>query len=289
MRDIIKLVLTLAVVGILSASLLTGVNAITAPIIVERQEREYLEAIRQYFPDMAEFKTEPLDGDSVDLIYGPGGVVLGVIGTFSQAGFEGPIIYNLVVSAAGEILGIRVISHSETPGIGDVIAQEDFERQFVGKSHRDPIQAGVDVDIITGATVSTAAMIVSVRQSLAVITENFLDLEDDSFDITSVPDGTYRGSAMGYNDEILVEVTVLAGRIIEIIVLENSETPTRFIEAYPAVPERIIETQSLDVDTRTGATISGDAIIQAVLNALQKGLESDPDDEADTGGGDNGE
>ncbi len=41
MRDIIRLSLTLCVVGILSAFLLTVVHGITEPIIIERQEQEY--------------------------------------------------------------------------------------------------------------------------------------------------------------------------------------------------------------------------------------------------------
>lgn len=285
MRDILRLIITLFVVGVASAVLLTGLNAVTAPIIEEREEREYREAIQYFFPDMASFEEDAVEGVTVDRVYDAGGAFLGVIGTFREPGFEGYIYYNLAVNSAGEILGIRIVSHSETPGIGDVIAREEFKKQFTGKTYLDPIEAGNDVDIITGATVSTQAVVGSVRRSLAEVVQNFLDIEEEVFDITAVPDGTYTGSAMGHRGEILLEVTFSEGRIVEITILDNSETPTYFIEAHPAISDLIIETQSLDIDTRTGATVSGDAIVRAVFEALQKGLESG----MDNGGGEDGE
>ncbi|MFU8794871.1 MAG: FMN-binding protein, partial [Dethiobacteria bacterium] len=44
--------------------------------------------------------------------------------------------------------------------------------------------------------------------------------------------------------------------------------PEYFRESNPLIPERIIEEQSLDIDTSTGATFSAKGIVQAVLNAL---------------------
>jgi RnfABCDGE-type electron transport complex G subunit len=277
-HNILKLSITLTVVAILSASLLTYVHGVTAPIIAERQEREYRQALELFFPDFESFESEQYDNDYFDLIYDQSGQLMGIMATVQQQGYDGAITYNLAIDGNGEILGLDIISHSETPGIGDVIVTDYFREQFVGKGFADPITAGEDVDIVSGATVSTAAVINSVRRVIGVIAENILGQETADIDITAVPDGIYEGSAPGLAGMITVAVEVEGGRIVSIEVLEHSETPTYFIEAYPLIPEQIIAEQHFDIDTKTGATESAKGIIDAVRAALTAALE-------DNGGG----
>lgn len=275
MRDILRLSITLALVGILSASLLTYINGVTAPIIAERQEAEYRQALELFFPDFDSFESEQQDGDYFDLIYDSSGNLIGIMSTIQQQGYDGYITYNLAVDGEGVILGLLIISHSETPGIGDIITTDSFKEQFIGKSYEDPITAGEDVDIVSGATVSTSAMISSVRRVAGVIAEKYLGQEKDTIDIAAIPDGIYQGSAPGLAGPLTVEVEVAGGVIVSIEVLEHSETPTYFIESYPLIPERIIAEQQLDVDTETGATLSAGSIVDAVRAALSGALEEE--------------
>jgi Na+-translocating ferredoxin:NAD+ oxidoreductase subunit G len=272
-REIIRLSLTLAVVGIVSAAILTGVYIWTAPIIEQRQQDEYLAAVREYFPSVSDTKTEELDGDYFDLVYDSGNTLLGIMATIQTQGYDGLITYNLAVDGAGTVIGMRIISHSDTPGIGDYIENPDFQKQFIGKGPEDPIQPGVDVDTKTGATVSTSAMVSSIRRIVGAIAMAFLDYEEEIFEIALVPDGTYQGTGRGLMGDIRVEVEVEGGRIISIKVLDQSETPTYFVLSHPLIIERIIEEQQLEVDTATGATASAEGIISAVLNALTAALE----------------
>jgi RnfABCDGE-type electron transport complex G subunit len=271
-RNILKLSVTLAVVGIISAALLTGVYNVTAPIIAERQETEYRQALELYFPGFASYDSEEIGEDLFDLIYDNSDNLIGIMGTIGQQGYDGTITYNLALDDLGSIIGVRVVSHTETPGIGDIITTDGFQEQFIGKNYEDPIVAGDDVDAVTGATVSSSAMINSIRRVTGVVAENFLGVESEVIDIAAVPDGTYQGSAPGLGGELTVEVEVSGGVIISIEVIEHNETPTYFIEAYPLIPEQIIAEQHFDVDTQTGATISAVAIIEAVQNALREAL-----------------
>ncbi len=274
MRDIIRLSLTLAIIGIVSAVLLTAVHTVTDPIITERREREYRQALDSFFPGFDTFETKSLDEGQFDLIYDDSGDFKGIMATVDAMGYDGEITYNLAVDSEGEIIGLRIVAHTETPGIGDVIERDSFQEQFLGKSFEDPITAGEDVDIISGSTVSTAAMINSIRHTTMVIAENYLGIEAVEVNISEVPDGVYRGSAQGLMGPILVEVEVSGGEIVDIEVLEQEETPTYFIESYPLIPERIIEEQSLDIDTQTGATASAEGIVNAVINALSEAIDS---------------
>ncbi len=281
MRNIIKLSLTLALVGIISALLLTAARNVTDPIIQDRREADYRAALEDFFPGFDHFETEELEEGQFDLIYDDDGDLIGIMATVAALGYDGDINYNLALDSEGEIVGVRIISHTETPGIGDVIERDSFKEQFAGKSFEDPITSGDDVDIISGATVSTAAMINSIRQTTVVVAENFLGVEAVEVDIAEVPDGTYQGSAQGFAGPIVVEVEVSGGEIVSIEVLEQEETATYFVESYPLIPEQITEEQSLDVDTQTGATASAVGIVNAVENALLEAIGVDVEEPAE--------
>ncbi len=97
--------------------------------------------------------------------------------------------------------------------------------------------------------------------------------EPAEVDISAVPDGTYEGSAEGFKSTIVVEVTVEGGMIVAVEVLEHDETQEYFADADPVIPELIVEEQSLDVDTESGATASADGIVEAVRAALLSAIE----------------
>ncbi len=189
LKNLLKIVLTLVVVTAVSAGLLAGANMLTAPAIARQQEEAYQAALKEYFPAIDDFRRETLEEDTFDLVYDAAGELLGVMASTAVQGYDGPISYNLAVDKEGKILAMRIVEHSETQGVGDVIEKPQFQEQFIGKSYLDPLQPGEDVDTISGATKSTAPMIDSIRRVLAAVAENFLHLEkEEPFDITAVPD-----------------------------------------------------------------------------------------------------
>ena len=80
-------------------------------------------------------------------------------------------------------------------------------------------------------------------------------------------DGTFWGEAFGYTDTIRAELTVDGGRIVDVR-LEHQEKAD--LGAKRIMPARIIETQGLEVDAITGATITSNAIKAAAFNAYKK-------------------
>lgn len=282
LKNLLKIVLTLVVVTAVSAGLLAGANMLTAPAIARQQEEAYQAALKEYFPAIDDFRRETLEEDTFDLVYDAAGELLGVMASTAVQGYDGPISYNLAVDKEGKILAMRIVEHSETQGVGDVIEKPQFQEQFIGKSYLDPLQPGEDVDTISGATKSTAPMIDSIRRVLAAVAENFLHLEkEEPFDITAVPDGTYRGSGEGRSGEIVVEVTVAGGKITVIEIMEHADTPAYMADAAAIIPPQIIDQQTLDVDTKTGATESSEGLVEAVLDALTRALNPEEGGESD--------
>ena len=85
-----------------------------------------------------------------------------------------------------------------------------------------------------------------------------------SFDLA---DGVYKGSATGYSGSVTVAVTILEKKIVSIDILSASDDEAFFNRAKGVI-DRIISSQSLDVDVVSGATYSSNGIIGAVKNAL---------------------
>lgn len=85
-----------------------------------------------------------------------------------------------------------------------------------------------------------------------------------SFDLEN---GVYKGTGTGYAGDITVSVLIKDKQIVSIDILSSSDDAAFFTRAK-AVIDKIIEGQTLDVDTVSGATFSSRGIISAVKNAL---------------------
>ena len=81
-------------------------------------------------------------------------------------------------------------------------------------------------------------------------------------------DGTFTGSAAGMGGAVNVKVTVEDGKIVSVEVGEHSETPGISDPAIEQIPAAIVEAQSTEVEGVSGATVTSEAIKQAVAAAL---------------------
>ena len=87
---------------------------------------------------------------------------------------------------------------------------------------------------------------------------------------SGIQDGTFEGSAFGFGDLITVSVTIKDGRITDISVLDASgEDRPYYNQSLPLLDE-MIDKQSTEVDTVSGATLTSEGLIGAVADALGK-------------------
>ena len=82
--------------------------------------------------------------------------------------------------------------------------------------------------------------------------------------------GTYTGVGPGKNGDITVEVTVNENTIQSVKVVSHDETPGLSDGAIADIPAKIVATQSLGVDSVSGATVSSEGIVAAVADAVAK-------------------
>lgn len=84
----------------------------------------------------------------------------------------------------------------------------------------------------------------------------------------SFTDGKWIGTAMGHDDDLIVEVVVAGGDLASVRVLRCDDTIGIGTTAAPIMASRILETKNLDVDTVTGATTTSIAVRNAVADAI---------------------
>ena len=115
-----------------------------------------------------------------------GGRTLAVLlGAVAPDGYSGAIRLLIAIGADGRVLGVRVLEHRETPGLGDFIEarRSDWIHGFAGRSLADPPPAGWQVrkdggefDQFTGATVTPRAVVGAVRDALTYFERHSTEL-----------------------------------------------------------------------------------------------------------------
>lgn len=83
-------------------------------------------------------------------------------------------------------------------------------------------------------------------------------------------DGTYEGSALGFGDTITVQVTIQGGKMTDISVLDASGEDKPYYNQSLPVLDKMLSSQSTEVDTISGATLTSEGLIDAVADALGK-------------------
>ena len=168
---VLRLALTLLVITAVVAAALAGVNSVTAPIIAALNEAKTQQAIETVLPGGYDEQLSDFDnqGGLVSKVYkGANGYALEVL----PAGFDNTITMMVGVGFDGKVLGISVVSHTETAGLGAVAAAktsagESFRGQFVGTSGAVAVtKDGGTLDAITGATITSRAICSGVNAAL---------------------------------------------------------------------------------------------------------------------------
>lgn len=146
----------------------------------------------------------------------------------------------------------------------------------------------LDVDTVSGATYSSRGIISAVKNALTGEKDSGTTGQSQSGsgaaagsstsvaaveDPSAYKDGTYYGTGTGFGGTLKVKVEISGGKITSIQIMENQDG-SEYISKASALINTIIQNQSTNVDTVSGATYSSVAIIQAVRNALSQAAVS---------------
>lgn len=163
-----------------------------------------------------------------------------------------------IVSVGGFILDDIIAGRIGQPPVIDEVAEQPAETQ--------------EIPAAEPTTAPTQSPTPTPDNSQPVTTETPAPVEPTAGQ-TRYNDGTYTGTADGYRPGLVVEIVIKNDTIVSVTVIDHNEKNERFW-GYPveAVPQWIIEAQSTDVDTVSGATYTSRGIKNAVDDALSKAL-----------------
>ena len=226
-----------------------------------------LEAAEPAVDDVAEGTAEMppvVDGDNAAI--GDAAVVDAAVYTGKATGM-GEVTAELIV-ADGHIVGVNLTGDNETPGIGSKAIEELPAKIVEAQS--------ADVDGVAGATITSNAVKEAVKAAMAeagledAAAESAADDAALTVALEDAADGTYSATAQGFGGDITVDVILSGGKIADVKIVGDSETPGLGAVAVEKMPAQLLEAQSADVDGVAGATVSTSAIRAAFGDALAK-------------------
>lgn len=214
--------------------------------------------------------------------------------TGTGTGFGGKITVEVTIKK-GKIKKVKILEASgETPSY---LKKAKSLLKTIVKKQPPNVQA------VSGATFSSNGIIKAVQNALKKAEkksgkkgddkdkqkekkkdnnkENEENTDNSKADDGTYKDGTYTGSGKGFKGNITVKVTIKDGKIIAIEVTDGGKDDKAFLDKAKAIIDVMLEKQTADVDTATGATYSSKGIISAVKDALSKAAGEENRDSAE--------
>lgn len=200
----------------------------------------------------------------------------------SATGFSGPVTVAVTIMDK-KITSIDILSSTD---------DEAFFNMAKGVIDRIIASQSFDVDVVSGATYSSNGIIGAVKNALTGEKDNGVtgkakqestsESESDSSlaeiaavqDASAYKDGTYYGTGKGFAGTMKVKVDISGGKIASISIVSTKDGDS-YVKSASSLLDTIVEKQSTNVDTVSGATFSSRGIIAAVRSALSQAAVSD--------------
>lgn len=197
----------------------------------------------------------------------------------SATGFSGPVTVAVTIMDK-KITSIDILSSTD---------DEAFFNRAKGVIDRIISSQSFDVDVVSGATYSSNGIIGAVKNALTGEKDNGVTgkskqestSESDSSlveiaavqDAAAYRDGTYYGTGKGFAGTMKVKVDIAGGKIASISIVSTKDGDS-YVKSASSLLDTIVEKQSTNVDTVSGATFSSRGIIAAVRSALSQAAVS---------------
>ena len=173
LTEIIRVGLILFAITAIAALILAGVNKVTSPVIEEQRAQKMQDAMKKVLPDAKEFNKvefEIPESLCVTEIYesDAGFVVMAL-----PKGYGGEISMVVGIDENLTVTGISIISQSETAGLGAKCVDEEWQKQFAGKTENIEVSKngakGNQIDAISSATITSKAVTRGVNDAIAAV------------------------------------------------------------------------------------------------------------------------
>mgnify|MGYP000297486222 CR=1 FL=1 len=185
MNETVKLGLILLIISAVAAGLLGLSNAVTSERIAQADKiandlaKQEVLSEAESFVTLDEAKLKDIAGAESNIVeinegYDSSSNLVGYTIKATTNGYGGEIQFMVGISTEGRITGFKVLSHTESPGLGANSEKSYFTDSFIGKSAggsltsaKEP-KADNEVQALTSATITTNAIVDGVNKVLDV-------------------------------------------------------------------------------------------------------------------------
>lgn len=185
----------LGVFALLASGALAWASSATGDAIAAAEAKDLRDSLSEVLPagladnDFLKDTVDLKNGEKTVTIYRARreGVVKAALFKVAERGYAGDIQVLMAVGSDGKTLGVRVLKHSETPGLGDKIEvkKDPWVKSFDGKSLGDPApekwavkKDGGIFDQFAGATITPRAVVKAVKGSMDFFTAHKAEIID---------------------------------------------------------------------------------------------------------------
>jgi electron transport complex protein RnfG len=168
MKNMARYGFILALICMVASGLLAGVNSLTKSRIIAQAQAEEEASLKEIIPEAVHF--EPVKSDNEIIYYkahNKEGKLVAVAFKAAGKGYASTVETMVGMAPDGEIIAIKVVAQNETPGLGAQVVEPAFTTQFKRKN----IQNLNQVQAITGASISSKAIIEAVKKKAEEIKE----------------------------------------------------------------------------------------------------------------------
>ncbi|MDF2593871.1 MAG: RnfABCDGE type electron transport complex subunit [Clostridia bacterium] len=183
MKESLKLGAILFFITAICVGLLGFVNTMTTPIIAHNKEVSEQAAMKELIADADDFtKVEDIEDEKITELYvaNGGGQAIGTVVKMMPNGYGGPITVLIGLNTEGQIKGVKILSHAETPGLGANATADSFLGQFIQKTPPLAVVKSTpkdnEIEAITGATITSSAVAESVNDAAQYVQDHKQDL-----------------------------------------------------------------------------------------------------------------
>lgn len=175
MKTVIRMLITLTIIGVVSGALLSEISNWAAPKIEMHRKAATEQAIYLVQPNAKDYqKVETVDFELYK-VFDDSKNLIGYALPFEGNGFQGKIRLMVGVKAdLNELVGLEILEQVETPGLGTKVTEEPFTKQFkelkaepkVAWVKGTPPSKPNEIQAITGATISSKSVVAIINQGL---------------------------------------------------------------------------------------------------------------------------
>lgn len=167
-NSILKIGLNLTMACLLSGAIIAGTYAITAPIAAQERVNLKNQAMKELVAEAQTF--QQVEGKTDWYAAVKDGKIIAYVVPAESKGYGGSIKMLAAVTPEGKTIDYKILSHFETPGLGDKAAEPKFRKQFAGKAAQEmevvKVPSDKNIQALTGATITSRAVTKGIREAV---------------------------------------------------------------------------------------------------------------------------